>query len=112
MSPILPIRPRPTHTGDRKSTRLNPSHPSISYAVFCLKKKKRGTMVSLYTIPFRSSRGRFLAALLLFLSPSELTLLTISLFHPMCKPSSTLLVPPAFLLFLIVHMSFLLYTIL
>src|SRR5438876_11664234 len=27
--------------GDRKSTRLNSSHPSISYAVFCLKKKKR-----------------------------------------------------------------------
>src|SRR5438876_3423120 len=27
-------------TKDRKSTRLNSSHPSISYAVFCLKKKK------------------------------------------------------------------------
>src|SRR5438876_3650598 len=27
--------------GDRKSTRLNSSHPSTSYAVFCLKKKKR-----------------------------------------------------------------------
>src|SRR5690348_17892636 len=26
---------------DRKSTRLNSSHPSISYAVFCLKKKKQ-----------------------------------------------------------------------
>src|SRR5438876_6280901 len=26
---------------DRKSTRLNSSHPSISYAVFCLKKKMR-----------------------------------------------------------------------
>src|SRR5438876_9165447 len=25
---------------DRKSTRLNSSHPSISYAVFCLKKKQ------------------------------------------------------------------------
>src|SRR5438876_6673384 len=25
---------------DRKSTRLNSSHPSISYAVFCLKKKR------------------------------------------------------------------------
>src|SRR4051794_14013054 len=29
---------------DRKSTRLNSSHPSISYAVFCLKKKKRGEL--------------------------------------------------------------------
>src|SRR5690348_17573437 len=28
------------HSSDRKSTRLNSSHPSISYAVFCLKKKK------------------------------------------------------------------------
>src|SRR5438876_3687249 len=32
----------PTDTlRDRKSTRLNSSHPSISYAVFCLKKKKK-----------------------------------------------------------------------
>src|SRR5690348_18052956 len=29
---------------DRKSTRLNSSHPSISYAVFCLKKKKQKTL--------------------------------------------------------------------
>src|SRR5699024_9905686 len=28
-------------SGDRKSTRLNSSHVSISYAVFCLKKKKK-----------------------------------------------------------------------
>src|SRR5690348_18406263 len=28
-------------TQDRKSTRLNSSHPSISYAVFCLKKKNK-----------------------------------------------------------------------
>src|SRR2546430_8759483 len=27
---------------DRKSTRLNSSHSQISYAVFCLKKKRRG----------------------------------------------------------------------
>src|SRR5690242_20771586 len=31
----------PRHQGDRKSTRLNSSHMSISYAVFCLKKKKK-----------------------------------------------------------------------
>src|SRR6266571_1632567 len=30
----------PPGRGDRKSTRLNSSHMSISYAVFCLKKKK------------------------------------------------------------------------
>src|SRR5258708_17852013 len=29
--------------GDRKSTRLNSSHQIISYAVFCLKKKRRDT---------------------------------------------------------------------
>src|SRR2546422_8624769 len=33
--------------GDRKSTRLNSSHGYISYAVFCLKKKKRITALSL-----------------------------------------------------------------
>src|SRR5688572_31756157 len=32
--------PKPT---DRKSTRLNSSHSQISYAVFCLKKKKKPT---------------------------------------------------------------------
>src|SRR5256884_7125503 len=31
----------PYYRGDRKSTRLNSSHGYISYAVFCLKKKKQ-----------------------------------------------------------------------
>src|SRR6266481_9156586 len=34
-------RCRSRDDGDRKSTRLNSSHSSISYAVFCLKKKKK-----------------------------------------------------------------------
>src|SRR3712207_8856327 len=34
-----PAQPRP-QDADRKSTRLNSSHANISYAVFCLKKKK------------------------------------------------------------------------
>src|SRR5574342_502111 len=34
---------RGDRTRDRKSTRLNSSHHRISYAVFCLKKKKQGT---------------------------------------------------------------------
>src|SRR6266487_6415693 len=34
-------RKRDRLSRDRKSTRLNSSHPSISYAVFCLKKKKQ-----------------------------------------------------------------------
>src|SRR3712207_7451132 len=41
------VRPAGRHhggvTGDRKSTRLNSSHANISYAVFCLKKKKNQT---------------------------------------------------------------------
>src|SRR5207248_4707331 len=35
--------PLQAHVEDRKSTRLNSSHRTISYAVFCLKKKKRLT---------------------------------------------------------------------
>src|SRR3989454_6055354 len=39
---------RPSESGgrDRKSTRLNSSHLVISYAVFCLKKKKKKTILS------------------------------------------------------------------
>src|SRR5438067_9364161 len=40
-TPPHPPSPR-TSPEDRKSTRLNSSHVSISYAVFCLKKKIRG----------------------------------------------------------------------
>src|SRR5471032_3524894 len=45
-APIFPLVGRPSYplTGpqrDRKSTRLNSSHITISYAVFCLKKKKK-----------------------------------------------------------------------
>src|SRR5256885_2787366 len=35
-----------TWTQDRKSTRLNSSHLVISYAVFCLKKKKKSTAIA------------------------------------------------------------------
>src|SRR3712207_7179023 len=40
--PLAPQRARTAATvaRDRKSTRLNSSHANISYAVFCLKKKK------------------------------------------------------------------------
>ena len=43
---------------DRKSTRLNSSHPSISYAVFCLKKKIAESVkipVMLYNVPSRTN---------------------------------------------------------
>src|SRR5688572_31721373 len=36
---------------DRKSTRLNSSHSQISYAVFCLKKKKHRTRTPRYSCP-------------------------------------------------------------
>src|SRR3712207_6881174 len=45
------LRPRPDLRGgdaerDRKSTRLNSSHANISYAVFCLKKKKHRSLLT------------------------------------------------------------------
>src|SRR3989442_10513428 len=50
--PVLPPRacsPIVVGDGDRKSTRLNSSHVRISYAVFCLKKKKKKNQLSLGT---------------------------------------------------------------
>src|SRR5256886_3743982 len=38
---------RARHAPDRKSTRLNSSHSQISYAVFCLKKKKKPQTVEI-----------------------------------------------------------------
>src|SRR5688572_13764670 len=37
---VVTLELDPRHAEDRKSTRLNSSHSQISYAVFCLKKKK------------------------------------------------------------------------
>src|SRR3712207_8499174 len=45
-----PRHRRRRHRRDRKSTRLNSSHANISYAVFCLKKKKKRTYKSLCII--------------------------------------------------------------
>src|SRR3712207_7048614 len=42
-----------TRDGDRKSTRLNSSHANISYAVFCLKKKKK-VNVTIYINTFKT----------------------------------------------------------
>src|SRR5205085_5314900 len=42
--PLIPLSRR-----DRKSTRLNSSHSQISYAVFCLKKKKNKNKNTIYT---------------------------------------------------------------
>src|SRR3712207_8495387 len=43
-------------TLDRKSTRLNSSHANISYAVFCLKKKKRTHTNTHYRLPSTTYR--------------------------------------------------------
>src|SRR5256885_8318106 len=42
---------------DRKSTRLNSSHLVISYAVFCLKKKKKTTVATYITTPLTQARS-------------------------------------------------------
>src|SRR3712207_7068564 len=44
-APADPARRRGSPGRDRKSTRLNSSHANISYAVFCLKKKKIITFI-------------------------------------------------------------------
>src|SRR5689334_24105251 len=45
-----PAQQRGIAARDRKSTRLNSSHSSISYAVFCLKKKNTTLLVDLHHI--------------------------------------------------------------
>src|SRR3982751_7014555 len=49
---------RPATKADRKSTRLNSSHDQISYAVFCLKKKKERELVG---VPAADQGDRALA---------------------------------------------------
>src|SRR2546430_8513944 len=55
---VLPCCPHPA-TADRKSTRLNSSHSQISYAVFCLKKKKllRGGLAYTRDTRLRTHKG-------------------------------------------------------
>src|SRR5688572_32330326 len=45
---VAPAEIRPEGLGDRKSTRLNSSHSQISYAVFCLKKKKKHKSINVH----------------------------------------------------------------
>src|SRR2546427_5625057 len=44
--------------GDRKSTRLNSSHSQISYAVFCLKKKKTRPLPVIVRTPYQAQSYR------------------------------------------------------
>src|SRR5256885_3773105 len=68
------------HAQDRKSTRLNSSHLVISYAVFCLKKKKEDKQSCIYIIHSTVNRRMLNARLLLLLAlhPSLLIELQIS----------------------------------
>src|SRR3712207_8641837 len=53
---VVPLQ-WPLHQ-DRKSTRLNSSHANISYAVFCLQKKRRARNRGSYREPARSKKHR------------------------------------------------------
>src|SRR3712207_7074387 len=50
------ISPYSPWVRDRKSTRLNSSHANISYAVFCLKKKKHTTSASTHLLNLHHHR--------------------------------------------------------
>src|SRR2546430_9788507 len=51
----VPAQPPARHAPDRKSTRLNSSHSQISYAVFCLKKKKKKATLKRNRVHTRTS---------------------------------------------------------
>src|SRR5690625_1519556 len=53
--PITPDEYQAISRRDRKSTRLNSSHVAISYAVFCLQKKKNKTTTTVITIKQQNS---------------------------------------------------------
>src|SRR2546430_2770468 len=71
---------------DRKSTRLNSSHSQISYAVFCLKKKKQSTYCDVYSViigrlSLASRSAIFGHAIAYFAVPSLPSLLRAHLSH-------------------------------
>src|SRR2546430_6158371 len=95
VSRSVPLVSAPEGPVDRKSTRLNSSHSQISYAVFCLKKKKtvphltdRPLRPLHYTVPFVNH-------LALYRTPPRLVTL-----HVLCppdqvlRPSTSITAPP------------------
>src|SRR2546430_13485426 len=73
-APFGPMMPRisPASTAkDRKSTRLNSSHSQISYAVFCLKKKKNDFIGNPSPLPLSARDTPRLAEPRLHLPSSE-----------------------------------------
>src|SRR3712207_7012549 len=75
---------------DRKSTRLNSSHANISYAVFCLKKKKTITpmLAHLFTITIVCSCIMLLLSIVALTSPSYCHTISVILLprHPYFHP--------------------------
>src|SRR5689334_18457166 len=75
---------------DRKSTRLNSSHSSIPYAVFCLKKKTTPMLFALAFLPMFGIGG--LTGLPLGLAPSDIhlhdTYYVIGHFHYVAAPGT------------------------
>src|SRR2546430_4505676 len=69
---------------DRKSTRLNSSHSQISYAVFCLKKKKNTTN---HIIPHKFSSPHYCKTTISISAPRRITLPSTSM--PSCSGSLT-----------------------
>src|SRR5260221_133339 len=59
---VIPVDTRKPFDVDRKSTRLNSSHTVISYAVFCLKKKKTSCSHCCYQRPYTVGRTVTLTA--------------------------------------------------
>src|SRR5437667_7309556 len=58
--PVGEVAGAERHVRDRKSTRLNSSHITISYAVFCLKKKKNNVeLLCNRRIPSRGRRHEY-----------------------------------------------------
>src|SRR2546430_9663019 len=68
--PVVPSAPT-VRASDRKSTRLNSSHSQISYAVFCLKKKKSPAHIRL-PAPTFSEHNRYVFCELLGRSDDEI----------------------------------------
>src|SRR5205807_8078053 len=66
---------------DRKSTRLNSSHLVISYAVFCLKKKKRRTTIVNTSTPIMNSINPIIRHIIRTVTTLSLLLLLNSLSH-------------------------------
>src|SRR6266536_3353385 len=79
-----PLVPGPPGATDRKSTRLNSSHEWISYAVFCLKKKKKMVEMEftyLEVLSYKELTPDFIVQPIAFIS-----MLSLKIFHSMGHP--------------------------